>query len=82
MDRDQDAQDETSPLLAKDFSEVKSYRTNFTSKQESRLTNTVNSLYLFTLILGAINVQIRCDLRSPIQVGSDTMTTFNRNDIY
>jgi hypothetical protein len=29
-----------------------------------------------------LTVQIRCDLRSPVQVGIDTMTTFNRNDIY
>jgi hypothetical protein len=27
-------------------------------------------------------VRIRGDLRSPVQVGSDTMTAFNRNDIY
>jgi hypothetical protein len=29
-----------------------------------------------------IIVQIRCDLCNPVQVGSDTMTTFNHNDIY
>jgi hypothetical protein len=28
------------------------------------------------------SVQIRGDLDSPVQVGSDTMTAFVRNDIY
>jgi hypothetical protein len=32
--------------------------------------------------LKAVFVQIHGDLDSPVQVGSDTMTAFIRNDIY
>jgi hypothetical protein len=37
---------------------------------------------MFLTLAEHVLVQIRGDLDSPVQVGSDTMTAFVRNDIY